>query len=67
MLDVPEGTRARVDPIDVDAVTAAVALRRGVAADIGEKHLATSNTVFIFTLPTPMQVLTHATCRYAFP
>jgi len=35
MLDVPESTRTRVDPIDVDAVAAAVAFRRGVAADIG--------------------------------
>ena len=37
MLDVGEGAGAAVDAIDVDAVALAVALGRGVAADIGEE------------------------------
>jgi len=36
-LQVGEGAGVAVDAIDVDAVTVAVALRRRVAADIGEQ------------------------------
>ena len=46
MLDVREGAGAAVDAINVDAVAAAVALGRGVAADIGEERAIGAAGVF---------------------
>ncbi len=45
-LDVAEGAGAAVDLVDVDAVALAVALGRGVAADIGEERAGRADGPF---------------------